>query len=186
MEEKKFFTCRECGGNQLLVKEYYRVANLVTEVQRCDCGESGNGISYQKEYVVFEPGVDYYYLGNNHRFDEEANELNEEYLEVDGHEVDNMDVRIYCKSCYYRGGKKEIQYDPLDIEVGDVEFFVVCAGCGREIEFGWTYSGRDALIWPVECTDFDPRKCSPEPRYRPKWIERGWIKPDRPAVDMKA
>ncbi|MFO7968159.1 MAG: hypothetical protein R6U44_11225 [Archaeoglobaceae archaeon] len=170
---EEFFTCKQCGGNELVVKEYYKVAKLLTEIQSCKCGRSKNGLAYQSEYTLYIPGVDFYRLGHDHRF----NEAIEEYQEDTGKpQTRDLRVNIYCRYCYDPAGEFEVrEVDPLDIEVGDVEFYVVCANCGREIEFGWTYSGRDAFIWPIECTDFDPLKCIPESRYRDNWARRGWL-----------
>lgn len=45
------------------------------------------------------------------------------------------------------------------------EFFVNCAGCNREIVFGWSHPGRGGRIWPIECTDFIPGLSWFDPRY---------------------
>ncbi len=170
-----FFTCKRCGGNELLVKEYYKVAKWLMETQDCSCVRSKNGLAYESNYVLYIPGVDFYRLNHDHHFNEPAEEYHEHVGEP---YIRDFSVNIYCRYCYEPLGEFEVhELDPLDIEVGDVEFYVVCASCGREIEFGWTYSGRDALIWPVECSDFGHRNCIPEQRYRDKWIKRGWLKP---------
>lgn len=171
--DKEFFTCKYCGSHELMVKEYYKVAKSLTEIQKCNCGRSNNGLAYQSNYTLYIPGVDFYRLDYDHRFDESADGFHED---VEEPRMGDFRVNVYCRHCYNPNGDFEIrENDPLDIEVGDVEFYVVCANCGREIEFGWTYSGRDVLIWPVECADFDPLSCTPEPRYRDKWLKRGWL-----------
>ena len=53
------------------------------------------------------------------------------------------------------------------------EFYVNCASCDREIEFGWSESNRDGGIYPVECSDFIPGKFWPEPRYLDSWQQKG-------------
>lgn len=170
---EEFFTCKQCGGNELIVKEYYKVAKSLSETQNCKCGRSKNGLAYQSNYTLYIPGVDLYRL-HDHRFEETAEEYQEEVID-EKPQIGDFTVSIYCRYCYDPLGEFEVrEIDPLDIEVGDVEFYVVCASCGREIEFGWTYSGRDAFIWPVECPDFDPWSCIPEPKYRDKWLQRGW------------
>lgn len=170
---EEFFTCKQCGCKELIVKEYYKVAKSLIETQHCDCGRSKNGLAYQSNYTLYIPGVDFYKLGHDHRFYETAEEY---YEDVGEPHIEDFSVKVYCRYCYDPNGDFEVrERDPLDIEVGDIEFYVACANCGREIEFGWTYSGRDALIWPAECTDFDPRNCIPEPRYRDKWVRRGWL-----------
>lgn len=172
---KEFFTCKYCGCNELLVKEYYKVAKSLIATQDCKCGGSENGLAYQSNYTLYIPGVDFYRLNHDYRFDETAEEYQEE---VEDPHIEDFNVNIYCRYCYNPKGCFEVhEVDPLDIEVGDIEFYVVCASCGREIEFGWTYSGREAFIWPVECADFDPCNCIPEPRYKDKWLKRGWLSP---------
>ncbi|MFP3908517.1 MAG: hypothetical protein ACLFVI_03065 [Archaeoglobaceae archaeon] len=171
--DEEFFTCKYCGYRELIVKEYYKVAKSLIETQKCKCGRSENGLAYQSNYTLYIPGVDFYRLGYDHRFDESAGEF---YEDVEEPHMGDLRVNIYCRNCYDPHGDFEIQEnDPLDIEVGDVEFYVVCANCGREIEFGWTYLGRDVFIWPVECNDFDPWNCTPDPKYRDKWLRRGWL-----------
>lgn len=51
-----------------------------------------------------------------------------------------------------------------------------CAGCDREIEFGWSAPNRGGGIFPVECADFSPKGLWPEPRYLDAWQQRGWLK----------
>lgn len=170
---EEFFTCKVCGGNELIVKEYYEVAKSLVETQDCKCGKSKNGLAYKSSYILYIPGVDFYRLNRDHRFDETAEGYHEELKEP---HIGDLSVSIYCRHCYDPLGDFEVrEIDPLDIEVGEIEFYVVCANCGREIEFGWTYTGRDAFIWPAEFADFDPRKCTPEPRYRDRWLKRGWL-----------
>jgi len=71
---------------------------------------------------------------------------------------------------------------PEDYEVfesednpGNDKFYVNCAGCDREIEFGWSESNRGGGIFPVECSDFTPGKFWPEPRYLDSWQKKGWL-----------
>jgi hypothetical protein len=55
------------------------------------------------------------------------------------------------------------------------KFYVNCANCDREIEFGWSESNRGGGIFPVECSDFIPGKIWPEPRYLDSWQNKGWL-----------
>jgi hypothetical protein len=57
------------------------------------------------------------------------------------------------------------------------EFYVHCAGCAREIEFGWSRPDRQGRIWPVEAGDFNPSQTWPEARYKDAWAERNWLGP---------
>jgi hypothetical protein len=58
---------------------------------------------------------------------------------------------------------------------GNDEFYVNCAGCDREIEFGWAESNRGGGIYPVECSDFIPGKIWTEPRYLDSWQKKGLL-----------
>jgi len=56
------------------------------------------------------------------------------------------------------------------------EFYVNCAGCDREIEFGWSQPDRGGRIFPAECSDFVPEECWPEPRYWDSWQQKHWLR----------
>ena len=56
------------------------------------------------------------------------------------------------------------------------EFYVNCANCDREIEFGWSQPNRGGRIFPVECSDFIPGKYWPEPRYLDSWRQKNWLR----------
>ena len=90
------------------------------------------------------------------------------------------DYEVQCYNCLNSASDEdwvvEIGYSDIDEE--SMECYVRCAGCNREIEFGWSHPERGGRIWPVECSDFNPWKSWPKPRYREKWLERGWIRPD--------
>ena len=62
-------------------------------------------------------------------------------------------------------------------------FYVRCGGCRREIEFGWSHPERAGRIWPAECSDFNPWKGVPEPRFTESWHKKGWLRPI-PAKDV--
>jgi hypothetical protein len=72
-------------------------------------------------------------------------------------------------------------YEPED-NPGNDKFFVNCASCDREIEFGWLQPNRGGGIFPVECSDFIPGTIWPEPRYLDSWKQKGWLRmgDDRP------
>ena len=56
------------------------------------------------------------------------------------------------------------------------EFYVNCADCDREIEFGWSQPNRGGCIFPVECSDFVPGEIWPEPRYLDSWRQKYWLR----------
>jgi hypothetical protein len=55
------------------------------------------------------------------------------------------------------------------------EYYVNCAACDCEIEFGWAEIDRGGDIFPAECSDFIPEKYWPEPRYVNSWQQKGWL-----------
>jgi hypothetical protein len=56
------------------------------------------------------------------------------------------------------------------------EFYVNCANCDREIEFGWSQPNRGGRIFPAECSDFIPGEYWPEPRYLDAWQHKHWLR----------
>ena len=56
------------------------------------------------------------------------------------------------------------------------KFYVNCAGCDREIEFGWSQPNRGGRIFPIECSDFISEKVWPDPKYENVWQQRGWLR----------
>jgi hypothetical protein len=59
---------------------------------------------------------------------------------------------------------------------GNDKFYVNCADCDREIEFGWSQPNRGGRIFPVECSDFLPGEIWPEPRYLDSWHQKHWLR----------
>jgi hypothetical protein len=57
------------------------------------------------------------------------------------------------------------------------EFYVNCADCDREVEFGWSRQERGGRIYPAECSDFIPGQSWPEPRYSESWQRKDWLPP---------
>ena len=56
------------------------------------------------------------------------------------------------------------------------EFFVNCANCDREIEFGWSEPDSRGLIFPVEFSDFVPGESWPDLKYLDAWERKGWLR----------
>jgi len=56
------------------------------------------------------------------------------------------------------------------------KFYVNCADCDREIEFGWSQPNRGGRIYPIECSDFILEKVWPDPKYVNVWQQRGWLR----------
>ncbi len=179
-EGNPLFTCKKCGGHDLLVKFYTTTVTRQVYGQPCKCGEGEGGLAYRREIQITEIYLDCYFLDDEHRpgwrriardyCEDEMEELKEEV------EEEELEEEILCEKCFdpYEEGEL-IEETEEDISE---EIYVVCAKCGREIEFGWSHPGGAGRIWPAEAKDFNPYLTWPEPRYRKTWVKRGWIRPD--------
>jgi hypothetical protein len=143
------FTCTECGGHKLTVA---RVWNIL----------AGPESERWQEWGPLEA---------DHRWHFEYQEKIESEPDE---EVERGDFGEYAED--------DSASEPEDFEVfepeGDPEadqFYVNCADCDREIEFGWSQPARGGEIFPVECSDFIPGKYWPEPRYWKSWHEKHWL-----------
>jgi hypothetical protein len=140
------FTCKSCGGHKLIVTRiWYILAGPYSERwQEWGPLEADHHWHYEfKERVEENP--------------DDADERGDpgEFLEDDS----NSEPEEY-----------EI-FEPEDDSESD-EFYVNCESCDREIEFGWSQPNRGGRIFPVECSDFIPRKYWPEPRYLNSWQQK--------------
>jgi len=91
-------------------------------------------------------------------------------------EVEGWDFAAYAKDDSSSKPEEYEIYEPED-NPGNDEFYVRCANCDRENEFGWSQPNRGGRIFPVECSDFIPGEIWPEPRYLDSWHQRGWLGP---------
>jgi hypothetical protein len=144
------FTCKECGGHDLIVTHVWSIlAGLESE-------------SWQ------EWGL----LKANHLWRFNFKEKIEEDEEDDGERGD------YGEFIEDDSDSEPQEYEIIEQESdseGD-EFYVNCAGCDREIEFGWSQPNRGGRIYPVEWADFIPEKSWPEPRYLDSWQQKHWLR----------
>lgn len=172
-EEVLSFRCKDCGSRKLYVEHEYSITEEILETLECNC-EDDNDFAAQRMTYVTTTYLDVMALDEDHRLGdtEDSDEL--ETTEEEG------DLEVQCFNCVENAkeGDWTVEVESSDVDEDSVEFYVRCAGCGREIEFGWSHSERGGRIWPAECSDFNPWKSWPEPRYRTKWLERGWIRPD--------
>ena len=142
------FTCKTCEGHKLTVFHIWTIlAGPDTE-------------SWQE----WGP------LGANHQ----ANFAFREKM-VKEENVKRGDFAEYVKD---NSSSKPEDYEIYESEdnPGNDKFFVNCAGCDREIEFGWSEPNRGGGIFPVECSDFNPEGIWPEPRYLDSWHQNHWLK----------
>jgi len=140
------FTCKKCGGHELIVTHIWSIL-------------AGPDSESWQEWGPLKADHHWHYDFKEKIEKEEDNEAERgdfgEFAEDDsdsepeGHEVFERDD------------------DPESDE-----FYVNCAGCDREIEFGWSQPDRGGRIFPVECSDFIPGEYWPEARYLDSWRQK--------------
>jgi hypothetical protein len=144
------FTCKTCGGQGLTVTHIWTtLAGPDTE-------------SWQE----WGP------LKGNHSWQFEFKEKIEKNA---GDEIERGDFGKFAED---DSASKPEEYEIFEQE-SDSEsdvYYVNCADCDREIEFGWSQPNRGGRIFPVECSDFIPGESWPEPRYLGSWQKKGWLK----------
>jgi hypothetical protein len=144
------FTCKTCGGHDLSVTRIWTIL-------------AGPNSERWQEWGPLEADHHWHYEFKE-RVEENPNDKDErgdfgEYQEDDSaSEPEEYEV-----------------FEPENNPESD-EFYVNCANCDREIEFGWTQPDRGGLIVPVECSDFVPGESWPEPRYRASWQQKHWLR----------
>ena len=144
------FTCKDCGEHKL----------IVTHVWSMLAGENS------ERWQEWGP------LKDNHHW---QYEFKEKVGENEDDEVQRGDYDAFEKD--------DSDSEPEEYEITETEtdresdeFFVNCANCDREIEFGWSEMDRHGLIMPVEFADFNPSECWPDPKYLGFWQKKGWLK----------
>jgi len=166
-EEGLDFQCKDCGSDRLIVEHTYKSTTSSQAFIPCTCGANREGVAATRDGVMLSDVNDWGYLTDTHE------------VEGEGHEVESddpefSDPEITCEKCYrarnadwqdveYSTAEEEVEATETDEE--SEEWTVRCAGCRREIEFGWSHPDRGGRIWPVESSDYNPRLAWPEPRY---------------------
>lgn len=146
------FTCKTCGGHKLTV---YRVYSILAGPDSEDWQEWGP-------------------LEADHRWRFEFKEKIDK--EKDEHDaVERGDFGEFAEDDSASQPEEYEIYEARNNPGNDM-FYVNCAGCDREIEFGWEKSNRGGGIFPVECSGFNPAGIWPEPRYLDSWYQKGWLK----------
>ncbi len=145
------FTCKTCGSHKLTV---YRVWNIL----------AGPESETWQEWGPLEANHLWHF-----KFKERI-----EKEEDENDEVERGDFGEFLEDDSSSKPEEYEIYEPHN-NPGNDKFYVNCAGCDREIEFGWSQSNRGGGIFPVECSDFIPGKFWPEPRYLDSWQQKGWL-----------
>ena len=151
------FTCKTCGGHRLTV---YRVWTIL----------AGPDTETWQEWGQLE--ADHHW-----RF------VFKEKIEKEEKDDEREDFQTYAKD---DSSSKPEAYEIYESEdnPGNDRFYVNCASCDREIEFGWELPNRGGRIFPVECSDFNPGKIWPEPRYLDSWHQKHWLKREDASYDQ--
>lgn len=114
------FTCKECGGNQLIVTHIWNVLAGINSERWQEWGPLKNDHHWKYEISekIEEGSDDETERGDFSDFEEDDSSTEPEEYEAFGSESDR----------------------------DNDEFFVNCESCDREIEFGWSEPGRHGLI----------------------------------------
>jgi len=148
------FTCKTCGGHTLSVTRVWTIL-------------AGPESESWQEWGPLEA---------NHlwRFEFKEKIEKEKGKDKEEDDVDRWDFGEYTKD---NSSSKPEDYEMFELEEnpGNDKFYVNCAGCDREIEFGWSQPNRGGGIFPTECSDFNPEVIWPEPRYLDSWQKKGWL-----------
>jgi hypothetical protein len=148
------FTCKTCGGHSLNVT---RIWNILAGPDSETWQEGGALETNHHWRFEFKEKVEKQ-KGNNQDDEVKQGDLGE-FIEDDSSSKPE-EYKVF-----------EQESDP-----GSDEFYVNCAGCDREIEFGWSKPNRGGLIFPAECSDFIPEEIWPEPRYMDSWHQKHWLR----------
>ena len=154
------FTCKECGGHDLIVTHAWDIlAGANTE-----------------RWQEWGPLID------NHHWKYEFREKIEDDLE---NELQRGDFGDFQED---DSASEPEEYEVYGSENNqeDDEYFVNCENCDREIEFGWSKPDHRGLIWPVEFSDFLPGESWPDPKYTDVWQQRKWLQTSLSQADGSA
>jgi len=144
------FTCKICGGHKITVTHVWTVL-------------AGPESESWREWGTLEEDHQWRY----HFKEKIENDENEDS------EVERGDFGEFAEDDSDSEPEVYEMFEPESDPEGD-EFYVNCAGCDRELEFGWSRPDRAGRIFPVECSDFIPGEAWPEPRYVESWQKRHW------------
>jgi hypothetical protein len=174
INKRHLFTCKRCDSHDVLVASLYKVIEVHKKILPCECHTALDSMAAIESFTVEKHLEDYGYLDQNHQWEfVSRNNL------IDRKELDT-DMQLQCGKCFiiYEIDKKKwkTKFRKRELLEESVKFHVSCGGCGHEIEFGWSEPNRAGHIWPVECIDFNPTKVWPEPRFREKWSQKGWLR----------
>jgi hypothetical protein len=143
------FTCKECGGRNLVVTHAWNIMAGANSERWQEWGPLKGDHHWQYEFrEKIEDDAD----NEDERGDFGDYEEDDSASEPEEYEV----------------------YETENNRESD-EFYINCESCDREIEFGWSKPDRRGLLMPVEFSDFNPAESWPDPKYVDLWQQRGWL-----------
>jgi len=174
VDEEFIFTCKDCGSHNLrVVQQYEKNFNCKSELKCFDDCENGHELAAIREFQRIDSLHSWGWLEEDHHYSSEEEEIIES-------ESGDENLEVFCEDCFEDADADDWDYDEeLDDDEYECEVYVICDGCDREIEFGWSHPDRGGRIWPAECDDFNPWKCWPEPRYKDVWATKNWLRPSK-------
>lgn len=162
------FTCKTCGAHKLTVSRVWKIlAGPDSETWQ----EWGPLEANHKWHFKFKEKIE-----KVREFQKDHDDQEDYYVQdVQNERVDyRQNFGEYADDNAISEPADYEIYDPQDNQGNDM-FYVNCAGCGREIEFGWSQPNRSGLIFPTECSNFNPKAIWPEPRYLDSWHKKHWL-----------
>ena len=148
------YTCKTCAGHKLPVTHVWSIL-------------AGPDSESWQEWGPLEADHLWHY-DFKEKMEKEEDEDNE------NDEVERGDFGEFAEDDSDSEPEEYETFEPEGDPESD-EFYVNCASCDREIEFGWSEPDRGGRIFPVECSDFIPEQCWPEPRYWDSWQQKHWL-----------
>jgi hypothetical protein len=143
------FTCKECGGHNLIVTHTWSILAGIESENWQEWGPLRENHHWQYEFKEK--------IEKNQDDEVQTGDFGE--FEVDDSDSEPEEYEVF---------------EPETNHEND-EYFVNCEICDREIEFGWSKPDRHGLIYPVEFSDFDPAEIWPDPKYVELWQQREWL-----------
>jgi hypothetical protein len=144
------FICKTCGSHKLTVTRVWSIL-------------AGPDSERWQEWGPLEADHLWHY------------EYKEKIEQNEDDEVERGDFGEYAEDDSVSEPEEYEIFEPENNPESD-EFYVNCASCDREIEFGWSQPNRGGRIFPTECSDFIPEECWPEPRYFDSWQQKHWLR----------
>ena len=151
------FTCKTCGDHKLNVTRVWKIL-------------AGPESESWQEWGPLE--ADHHWRFN---FKEKIEKETDRNFDDEDGEIERWDFAEYTKDNSSSTPEEYEIFEP-ESNPGNDRFYVNCANCDREIEFGWSQPNRGGLIFPVECSDFIPGEIWPEPRYLDSWHQKHWLR----------